>query len=113
MTRYSTLVLLAALLLIGCDAAPAVAQEKGGESQAAALAERLPPKIQKIQKELPAWLEKTGNKEAFALMQKLDEQIKAKQFVDAEKTADSLLTMMGANAPIAGTNAGPDLFHRQ
>ena len=29
-----------------------------------ALAERLPPKIQQIQKELPAWLQKTGNKEA-------------------------------------------------
>ena len=30
----------------------------------ASLMERLPPKIHRIQKELPAWMQKTGNKEA-------------------------------------------------
>ena len=61
----------------------------------AGLQERLPPKIQKIQKELPAWIQKTGNKEAAALMQKMAEQMKAKNFEEVEKTADSILKMMG------------------
>ena len=59
------------------------------------LLERLPPKIRKIQTQLPAWIQKTGNKEAAALMQKLAEQLKAKNFEEAEKTADSILKMMG------------------
>ena len=69
------------------------------------LAERL-PQDSKIQKELPDWLRKTGNKDAARLMKTLHEQIQAKQFEDAEKTADSLLKMMGVTAPIAGANAG-------
>ena len=43
----------------------------------------------------PAWIQKTGNKEAAALMQKLDEHLKAKNFEEAEKTADSILKRMG------------------
>ena len=59
------------------------------------LLERLPPKIHKIQKELPAWMQKTGNTdEAAALMQKMQEQLKAKNFEEVEKTADSILKMM-------------------
>jgi hypothetical protein len=61
----------------------------------ASLEERLPPKIHKIQKELPAWMEKAGNKEAAALMQKMQEQLKAKNFEEVEKTADSILKLMG------------------
>jgi hypothetical protein len=64
----------------------------------ASLTDRLPPKIHQIQKELPAWLEKAeaGNKEkATALMQKMQEQLKAKNFEEVEKTADSILKMMG------------------
>ena len=61
----------------------------------AGLQERLPPKIQKIQKELPAWIQTTGNKEAAALMQKMAEHLKAKNFEEVEKTADSILKMMG------------------
>jgi hypothetical protein len=64
----------------------------------ASLMERLPPKIQRIQKELPAWMEKAeaGNKEkAAALMKKMDEQLKAKKFDEVEKTADSILKLMG------------------
>lgn len=99
MTRFTARVLLAGLLSIGCDSASATSQDQGENAQAAALAERLPPKIHKIQKELPAWLKKTGDKKALALMQELDKQIKAKQFVEAEKTADSILTLMGATAP--------------
>jgi hypothetical protein len=67
------------------------------------VADRLPPKIQKIQEGLPAWVEKTGNAEkATGLMKKLDEQLKAKNFEEAEKTADSILKMMGTDAPAAG-----------
>jgi hypothetical protein len=61
----------------------------------ASLTDRLPPKIHKIQKELPAWIEKTGNKEAAVLMQKMQEQLKAKNFMEVEKIADSILKMMG------------------
>ncbi len=65
------------------------------------LMERLPPKIHRIQKELPAWMQKTGadNKEkARTLMQKLDGQMKAKNFEEVEKTADSILKLMGGSA---------------
>jgi hypothetical protein len=73
---------------------------KGGQlveakTETLTILERLPPKIHKIQKELPAWVQKTGNKEAIALMQKLDEHLKAKDFEEAEKTADLILKMMG------------------
>ena len=103
MTRFATLLLVAALLSMGIDSPPAAAQEKGAKAEALPLVERLPPKIHQIQKELPAWLQKTGNKEAAALMQKLQEQIQAKKFEEAEKTADSILKMMGVSAP----NDGP------
>jgi Spy/CpxP family protein refolding chaperone len=107
MTRFAALILLVALLAMGMDLTPATAQVKGEKAQPQTLVERLPPKINKIQEELPAWLQKTGNKEAAGLMQKLGEQIKAKQFEEAEMTADSLLKMLGMNAPNAGANAGP------
>ena len=66
------------------------------------LTERLPPKIHQIQKELPAWMQKTDNKdkaaEAAGLMQKMQGQLKAKNFEEVEKTADSILEMMGLSA---------------
>jgi hypothetical protein len=65
------------------------------------LMERLPPKIHKIQKELPAWIQKTGNAEAVALMKQLQEQMKARNFEEVEKTADSILKMIGASASAA------------
>ena len=65
----------------------------------ASLSDRLPPKIHKIQGELPAWMQKAENKEkaaeAAALMQKMQEQLKAKNFEEVEKTADSILKTMG------------------
>jgi hypothetical protein len=64
------------------------------------LLERLPPKIHKIQKELPAWVQKNGNKEVAALMQELDKQMKAKNFEEVEKTADAILKLMGLNEPV-------------
>lgn len=60
--------------------------------------ERLPTKIHKLQRELPAWIRKTGRAdEATALMQKLDGHLKAKNLDDAEKVADAILQMLGAN----------------
>jgi hypothetical protein len=64
----------------------------------ASLMERLPPKIHRIQKELPKWMEKAevGDREkAVAFMKTMDEQMKAKKFVEVEKTADSILKLMG------------------
>lgn len=66
------------------------------KTEALTLLERLPPKIQKIQKELPAWIQRTGNTDkAAALMQELKEHLNAKNFEEAEKTADSILKMVG------------------
>lgn len=65
------------------------------KAEALTLLERLPPKIHKVQAELPAWIQKNGSREAAALMQKLQEHLKAKNFEEAEKTADSILEMMG------------------
>jgi hypothetical protein len=57
--------------------------------------ESLPPKIQKIQRDLPEWIRKTGNTaKATALMQQLKENLNAKNFEEAGKVADSILSMM-------------------
>jgi hypothetical protein len=63
------------------------------------LLERLPPKIHRIQEEFPAWMQKTGNPEAAALMQKMQEQMKNKNFEEVERTADAILKMMGLSGP--------------
>lgn len=63
--------------------------------ETASLMERLPLKVQKIQKEAPAWIQKTGNTEAVALMQKLQAAMKGKNWEEVEKVADLLLKMMG------------------
>lgn len=57
--------------------------------------ERLPAKIHRIQKELPAWIQKTGNQaQAQPLMQALDAALKANDLQEAEKVADSLLKLL-------------------
>lgn len=99
--RVAPIMLLTAFLLSGCDSSPAAAQDSQEKAQ---LAARLPAKIQEIQLELPAWLQKTGNKEALALMKKLGEQVEAKQFQEAETTADTLLKMMGVKLASGGGN---------
>jgi hypothetical protein len=74
------------------------------KTEALPLSERLPPKIHRIQKELSAWIEKADaeNKgKAAALMQQLQEHLKAKNFEEAEKTADSILKLMGPSTPAA------------
>jgi hypothetical protein len=72
------------------------------KTEESSLQERLPSKIHKIQKDLPAWIEKTGKKEkATTLMKKLQEQLNEKNFTEAEKTADSILKMIGEGASAA------------
>ncbi len=103
-TKMKTKTLLLCLLgsaFLSNVSALAVAQDIPKE--ASYYAERLPPKIQKIQKELPTWIEMPGNKEkAAAFMQKLKEHLDAKNFAEAEKTADAILKMMGLSSPAAG-----------
>ena len=41
------------------------------KTEAVTLLERLPPKIHRIQNELPGWIQKTGNQDGAALMQEL------------------------------------------
>jgi hypothetical protein len=69
------------------------------KTEALPLSERLPPKIHRIQKELPGWLEKADadNKDkATALMKKLQEHLKAKNFEEAEKVADEIVKLLPA-----------------
>ena len=71
------------------------------KTEALTLLERLPPKIHKIQKELPAWVQKTGSRtrsKPLRSCKKLQEQLKDKDFEEVEKTADSILKMMGMTA---------------
>jgi hypothetical protein len=77
-------------------------------TEALTLMDRLPTKLHKIQKELPAWVQKTGNQEkATALMQELQRQLDAKNFEAAEKAADAVLEMMGLPAmPSSGSSGG-------
>lgn len=67
------------------------------KGKAPPLMERLPAKIHAIQGKLPAWIGSNAEREgkATALMHQLDAQLKAKQFENAEKTADTILKMMG------------------
>jgi hypothetical protein len=64
------------------------------QPETATMLERLPPKIRRIQDELPGWIQRTGNKDAVALMQELQAQVKDRNFDAAEKTADSILKMI-------------------
>ena len=106
MRRYATWIVLSALILIAGDFVSSANQEAVKKAPSATLAERLPAKIQKIQKELPDWLRKTGNKQAAELMKTLQEQIQAKQFEDAETSADSLLKIMSLEPSPGGVDAG-------
>jgi hypothetical protein len=74
------------------------------KTEAMTMLERLPRKMQKIQKEFPDWMQKSGNKEAAVLMQKLQEEMKAKNFEEVEKTADAILKLIGVSGPAAATD---------
>ena len=76
------------------------------------LDERLPLKVHKIQAEFSAWMQKadTNKKDkATALMQKLQQQARGKDPQALERTADSILELMGVSAqPSTSTPAtGP------
>ena len=83
------------------------------KSETSPVAERLPSKIQKIQSELPAWIQGDADKknQATALMKQLQECLKTKNFEEAEKTADSILKMVGASeqSPTVSTHATQDI----
>ena len=66
--------------------------------------ERLPRKIQDIQKKLPVWVDGDANRQekATTLMKTLDGQLKAGNLEAAEKTADSLLKVMAEGAADRG-----------
>ncbi len=73
------------------------------KTDALTLLERLPPKIHQIQRELPAWIQRSGEmQKASTLIQKLDTQLKNKDFEAAERTADSILKLMGTDVPHEG-----------
>ena len=59
--------------------------------------ERLPAKIHRIQRELPAWVQKTGNQaKAEALVRRLDAALKGNNPTEAEKVADEILKLLPA-----------------
>ena len=58
----------------------------------------LPAKIHHIQKALPGWIRQTGKQaQAEPLMQRLDTAIKANNFPEAEKVADTILKLIEAH----------------
>jgi hypothetical protein len=75
---------------------------------------RLPAKIQRIQKELPAWVQGHADrqKKASALMKSLDEQLKARNLEQAEQTADALLKLIGGAAEIPDDQSRTHLLPR-
>ena len=94
----------------------------GSEDRGTAPHGTLPPKIHRIQKELPAWIGADADKKnkATALMQQLQEHLKATNFDEAEKTADSILKMMGVSAgaaaqdaPVAAETDSADAMHKR
>ncbi|MDA7527795.1 hypothetical protein OAF98_03195 [Planctomicrobium sp.] len=104
MMRTIIFMLSTAIFLYVSGSTRAIAQDADKQTETAAVTQRLQPKIQLIQKELPGWLEKTGNQYAVTLMQKLAQQVEAKEFAEAEKTADSLLKILGMKESAAGAN---------
>ena len=59
--------------------------------------EQLAAKVQKVQKEAPVWVHKTGNQaKVESLLQKLDQYIKEQNFREAERMADEILELIGS-----------------
>jgi Tol biopolymer transport system component len=63
------------------------------------LFDRLPPKMKKLEKELPGWLQNVDHKDqaagAMSLLHTMQEHIKSNHFEEAEPELDALLKMMG------------------
>ena len=72
-------------------------ESKTGSSTAT---EGLPSKMQKIQSGLPSWIGSDADRKnkATALTQQLQQHLKASNFEEAGKTADSILKMIGGSA---------------
>jgi len=59
--------------------------------------ERLPAKIHRIQRDLPAWVQKTGDQaKADALQRRLQATLKGNNIMEAEKVADEILKLLPA-----------------
>ncbi len=59
--------------------------------------ERLPAKIRRIQQELPAWVQKTGDQaKADALQRRLQAALKGNNIMEGEKVADEILKLLPA-----------------
>ena len=59
--------------------------------------ERLPAKIHRIQQELPAWVQKTGNQaKVESLLRRLDAALKVNDVTEAEEIADEILKLLPA-----------------
>ena len=64
--------------------------------------ERVLARVHAIQNALPAWIEKHGKSAACdALLQSLRQQLAERNFAEAEKTADEVLSLMGIPVPAA------------
>ena len=69
------------------------------KTEALTLLERLPPKIHQIQRELPAWIQRTGEMQKASALFKNWRTTEAKDFKEAQRTADSILKLMGTDVP--------------
>ena len=80
---------------------PVLPDPERQKAQALTYFETLPPKMRKLEKVLPLWIQSPDHKdrapEVGALVQKMQDSIKANQFDDAEKVVDSILKIMGFN----------------
>jgi hypothetical protein len=69
--------------------------EKLVESAAGFSSEALQTKMRRIQSELPAWVQKTGQQaKVMPLMQKLQSLIKDKKWIEADKLADEVVSLL-------------------
>ncbi len=76
-------------------------KEPASERQAPTYFETLPPKMRKIEKDLPGWIQNPDHRdratEVNVLVQKMQDRIRANQFEEAETSLDSILQIMGIN----------------
>src|SRR5436305_595100 len=57
-------------------------------------------KMRRIQQELPGWVRKSGKQaQAMPLVQKLDASLKGRKWLEADKLADELLSLMEGETP--------------
>ena len=57
-------------------------------------------KMQRIQKELPGWVQKSGKQaQAMPLVQKLEAFLKDRKWLEVDKVADELLSLMEGEKP--------------